>query len=81
MLNSLWCLTNRIVVGFFVLLIQIYKKGISPYLGASCRYHPTCSTYSLEALTKHGFLKGGYYAIRRIFSCHPWGGSGHDPVP
>lgn len=54
---------------------------ISPLTPASCRYSPTCSTYSLQALKKHGLLKGGRLAIKRISSCHPWGGSGYDPVP
>ena len=48
---------------------------------ASCRYQPTCSTYSFEALKKHGLIKGLYLSIKRILSCHPWGGSGYDPVP
>lgn len=49
--------------------------------GATCRYAPTCSQYSAEALQKHGLMKGGWLAIKRIFSCHPWGGKGYDPVP
>lgn len=61
--------------------IKIYQYTISPMLGASCRYTPTCSAYSIEALKKHGPFKGSYLAIKRIFSCHPWGGHGHDPVP
>ncbi len=48
---------------------------------ATCRYHPTCSQYSIEALQKHGLFFGSYLAVRRILSCHPWGKSGHDPVP
>jgi len=47
----------------------------------ACRYYPTCSVYSIEALKKHGPIKGSYYSIKRILSCHPWGGSGYDPVP
>ena len=54
---------------------------ISPYLPATCRYSPTCSQYSIEASEKHGVLKGGFLALKRIGSCHPWGGSGYDPVP
>lgn len=49
--------------------------------GGKCRYQPTCSKYSLEALQKYGIFKGGYLAGKRILSCHPWGGSGYDPVP
>ena len=62
-------------------LVRFYQLAISPYLPASCRYTPTCSQYALEALQKHGVFKGGMLALKRIFSCHPWGGHGHDPVP
>ncbi len=65
----------------FILLIRFYQIAISPYLMPSCRYHPTCSAYALEALQKHGVFKGSYLAAKRILSCHPWGGHGHDPVP
>ncbi|MBQ1836828.1 MAG: membrane protein insertion efficiency factor YidD, partial [Paludibacteraceae bacterium] len=54
---------------------------ISPLLPPSCRYTPTCSQYALEAIQKHGPLKGLYLAVRRILRCNPWGGSGYDPVP
>tara|TARA_B100000795_G_scaffold243885_1_gene208064 strand:+ start:1545 stop:1790 length:246 start_codon:yes stop_codon:yes gene_type:complete len=65
----------------FVLLIKGYQLLISPLLPSTCRYDPTCSHYAIEALQKHGFLKGGWLAIKRIGSCHPWGGSGYNPVP
>lgn len=65
----------------FVFLIRGYQLLISPLLPSTCRYDPTCSHYSIEALQKHGVLKGGWLAIKRIGSCHPWGGSGYDPVP
>ena len=67
----------------YLLLLPIcfYQKCISPMLGPSCRFMPTCSQYAVEALKKHGPLKGLYLAIRRILRCHPWGGSGYDPVP
>ena len=65
----------------FILLIRFYQSAISPYLPATCRYYPTCSQYSIEALEKHGLFFGSYLAVRRILSCHPWGKSGHDPVP
>ena len=61
-------------------LIKIYKFFISPLLGNSCRYLPTCSEYSIEALKTHGFFKGLFYSLKRITSCHPWGSGGHDPV-
>jgi putative membrane protein insertion efficiency factor len=54
---------------------------ISPVLGPSCRYLPTCSEYALTALEAHGLLRGGWLAVRRLTRCHPWGGSGYDPVP
>ena len=62
-------------------LIKSYQKWISPLFPAKCRYQPTCSHYCVEALQKHGFLRGGFLGLKRIFSCHPWGGSGYDPVP
>jgi putative membrane protein insertion efficiency factor len=72
---------KQILIAPFVLLIKFYQLFISPFTPATCRYQPTCSHYAKEALEKHGLLKGGWLAIRRIFSCHPWGGSGFDPVP
>ncbi len=65
----------------FIFLIKIYQKIISPWLGGSCRYSPTCSQYGVEALQKHGLFKGGWLTIKRIARCNPWGGHGHDPVP
>lgn len=61
--------------------IKGYRLIFSPWVGHNCRYHPTCSAYALEALEKHGGLKGGWLALRRIFRCHPWGNSGIDNVP
>lgn len=63
-----------------IILIKVYQHTISPLIGANCRYVPTCSKYSIEALKKYGPLKGGYLALKRILSCHPLGGSGYDPV-
>lgn len=65
----------------FTLIIRFYQLAISPLLPPSCRYTPTCSQYSLEAIKKYGPFKGGYLAVRRILRCSPWGGHGHDPVP
>ncbi len=65
----------------FIALIRFYQWGISPLLGPKCRYTPTCSQYALEALRRYGLFKGGWLALKRIGRCHPWGGSGHDPVP
>ncbi|MBQ4280115.1 MAG: membrane protein insertion efficiency factor YidD [Rikenellaceae bacterium] len=64
-----------------VLLIKCYQLCISPFTPSACRYTPTCSQYCLEALRKHGLLRGGWLSVRRLLSCHPWGGSGYDPVP
>ncbi|GBD86566.1 putative membrane protein insertion efficiency factor [bacterium BMS3Abin03] len=65
----------------FIIIIKIYQALISPLFPSSCRYTPTCSQYSIEALKKYGLIKGGWLGIKRISRCHPWGGSGHDPVP
>lgn len=65
----------------FIWLVRFYQAAISPYIPSSCRYSPTCSTYSLQALKKYGVIKGLWLSIKRIVSCHPWGGSGYDPVP
>ncbi len=72
---------KKIFLMIFILPIKLYQILISPYLPNSCRYTPTCSNYAIEALKKHGVIKGVYLSIRRILSCNPWGGSGYDPVP
>lgn len=64
-----------------LLLIRFYQYGISPLLPPRCRYTPTCSQYAVQAIRKHGALKGGWLTAKRIARCHPWGGCGHDPVP
>jgi uncharacterized protein len=61
--------------------IRLYRVLLSPVLGPRCRYLPSCSEYALEALARHGVGRGGWLALRRILRCHPWGGSGYDPVP
>ena len=61
--------------------VRFYRLVISPLIGSNCRYHPTCSSYALEALEKHGAIKGGRLAVKRIIKCHPLGGSGIDNVP
>jgi len=70
-----------IVSKIIVFLISIYQLSIYPFLCSNCRYQPTCSQYSVDAVNKYGPLKGGWLALKRISSCHPWGGHGHDPVP
>lgn len=68
-----------------IFLIKLYKKTISPvftqFFGSGCRFTPTCSAYTIEALEKHGALKGLSLGIKRFLKCHPWGGFGFDPVP
>ncbi|MCH6575492.1 MAG: membrane protein insertion efficiency factor YidD [Bacteroidetes bacterium] len=71
----------KTIVFPFIIVIKIYQWLISPLIPSSCRYTPTCSHYTVEALKKHGLFKGGWLGIKRISKCHPWGGSGHDPVP
>ncbi len=61
--------------------IRLYQMFISPLLPPSCRFTPTCSQYAIEALRRHGPFKGSWLALRRLLRCHPWGGSGYDPVP
>jgi len=63
------------------ILIRAYQLFISPVLPPSCRYLPSCSQYAMEAVETHGALKGSWLALRRLARCHPWGGSGYDPVP
>lgn len=65
----------------FIYLIRFYQKFISPMFPPSCRYTPTCSQYGLEAFRKYGALKGFWLTFKRVISCAPWGGHGHDPVP
>jgi len=64
-----------------VLLVRLYQWTLSPLLGGACRFQPTCSHYSIEALRTHGAVRGTWLTMRRIGRCHPWGGSGFDPVP
>lgn len=72
---------KKIAIFPFVVLIRFYQLFISPLKPASCRFTPTCSAYAMEAFKKHGPIKGLYLTVRRILRCHPWGGSGYDPVP
>ena len=72
---------NKLITYPFVLLIKIYQYTLSPLLPDACRYSPTCSQYGIEALQKHGLLKGLWLTIKRFLRCNPWGGHGHDPVP
>ncbi|MBQ0085978.1 MAG: membrane protein insertion efficiency factor YidD [Prevotella sp.] len=72
---------KSVIIWILCLPIHFYRRCISPLIPPSCRFTPTCSEYALEALKKHGPLKGMLLAIWRILRCNPWGGSGYDPVP
>jgi putative membrane protein insertion efficiency factor len=72
---------SGITSGIAIWPIRAYQWLISPLLPASCRYQPTCSAYAVEALQRHGLLRGLAMTVKRLTRCHPWGGSGYDPVP
>ena len=78
---------NRFLSRMVLILIRAYQAGISPMKNAffgvavTCRFQPTCSTYAMEAIDRHGLVCGGAMSVRRICRCHPWGGCGVDPVP
>ena len=74
-------LFRTIVSAILLAMIWFYQHCISPYTPASCRYQPTCSEYTLQAIRKYGPWKGLWLGMKRIMRCHPWGGSGYDPVP
>lgn len=80
-MKTLWNYIMKGMAWVLILPIRFYQIAISPLLGPSCRFTPTCSEYARQALIKHGPFKGLWLAIRRILRCHPWGGSGYDPVP
>jgi len=71
----------RVLAWPLLALVWLYRVAVSPWLGNNCRYDPSCSEYALEALRRHGLFSGTWLAARRIGRCHPWGGSGYDPVP
>ena len=72
---------KRIFSSLLIIPIKIYQIIISPLLGPSCRFRPTCSQYAVAAIQKYGPFKGSWLSFKRILKCHPWGGSGYDPVP
>ncbi|MFI3317005.1 MAG: membrane protein insertion efficiency factor YidD [Rikenellaceae bacterium] len=74
--SALWLLAQP-----FILLVHIYRRCISPFTPPSCRFTPTCSEYALQAFSKYGAFKGLWLTVKRLARCHPWGGSGHDPLP
>ena len=79
--KSLLSRCRRVVSLPFIGLIRFYQRCISPLKPPSCRFTPTCSQYAIEAIRKYGPIKGCWLAAKRIARCHPWGGSGYDPVP
>ena len=64
-----------------IALLRIYQLLVSPWLGRRCRFHPSCSQYTIEALQRHGALRGSWLGLRRLLRCHPWNPGGFDPVP
>jgi putative membrane protein insertion efficiency factor len=71
----------NILARLLIWFVKAYQYFLSPYFGQQCRFYPTCSQYALDAINKYGALRGAYYALRRIFRCHPWHAGGHDPIP
>lgn len=80
-LNKSLQLCKRIGALPLLALVKFYQYCISPYTPPSCRFTPTCSQYAVEALRKYGPIKGSWLTLKRLSRCHPWGGSGYDPVP
>ena len=72
---------NKILIYPFIIIIKFYQSFISPLIGSNCRYNPTCSTYSIDSLKKHGLIKGMFLSIRRISKCNSLFKGGYDPVP
>ncbi len=72
---------SKLISALLIALVRVYQYTLSPFLGANCRYHPGCSAYMVEAIQVWGPFKGTLLGLKRIGSCHPWGGSGYDPVP
>lgn len=80
-MKAFWHWLEQALVAVLIAPIVFYRRFVSPFTPPACRFTPTCSQYALEALRKHGPFKGLYLAVRRLLRCHPWGGSGYDPVP
>ncbi len=72
---------GKVLSAIFIFLIKVYQYALSPLLGSNCRYSPTCSSYTIQAIQEWGPLKGSWLGLKRIGRCHPWGGEGYDPVP
>lgn len=80
-MRTIWMLLKKGLVALLILPVKLYQYVLSPMIGPSCRYTPSCSQYTVEALRKHGPFKGLWLSLKRIVSCNPWGGHGHDPIP
>lgn len=80
-LSKLFALPGKLIQQLLLGLIQVYRYALSPFLGQRCRFHPSCSAYAAEALTRYGPLRGTWLAIKRVLRCHPFHPGGHDPVP
>ena len=72
---------SRLPARLLAALVHVYRAAFSPLLGASCRFEPSCSAYALEALERHGAVRGGWLSLRRLLRCHPLHAAGYDPVP
>lgn len=72
---------SRLAVQSGIAAIRLYRLFLSPWFGYHCRYQPTCSAYGIDALQRHGLIRGSWLTLRRLCRCHPWGGEGYDPVP
>jgi putative membrane protein insertion efficiency factor len=72
---------SRLPAKLLILMVRFYQCTLSPLLPGACRFTPSCSAYGVEALQKHGAVRGGWLTLKRFLSCHPWGGHGYDPVP
>lgn len=72
---------RKVLTAIFIFPVKVYQYAVSPLLGANCRFSPTCSEYTIQAVKEWGPLKGTWLGMKRISKCHPWGGHGYDPVP
>ena len=75
--GSIGTLARKVLIG----LLRVYRLVISPLFPPCCRYYPSCSAYALQAIRRHGPIRGGWLALKRVARCHPWAPGGHDPVP
>lgn len=81
LVNQIFLKVNLNLKKSILIIIRIYQKLISPFLGKNCRFYPTCSNYTYQAIEEHGIIKGSYLGIKRILKCHPFNEGGYDPVP